>query len=101
MKTKGWEKLPKHKMENKIRNLLEIPRELTTNEPKITIVSFNEMLIENYKGVLEYEDYFARVNTYMGIININGFNLNLNQISSDDIIITGEITSIEIEEQEE
>ena len=101
MKTKGWEKLPKHKMENKIRNLLEIPRELTTNEPKITIVSFNEMLIENYKGVLEYEDYFARVNTYMGIININGFNLNLNQISSDDIIITGKITSIEIEEQEE
>lgn len=93
--------MPKYKKESKIKSLLEMPRELTTNEPKITIVSFNEMLIENYKGVLEYEDYFARVNTHMGIININGFGLNLNQISSDDIIITGKITSIEIEEQEE
>ena len=93
--------MPKNKKENRIRNLLEMPRELVTKEPKITIISFKEMLIENYKGVLEYEDYFVRVNTYIGIININGFNLKLNQISSDDIIITGKISSIEIEELEE
>ena len=90
----------KSKKEKETKRILEIPRELTSNEPKITIVSFNEMLIENYKGVLEYEEYFARINSCMGIINVNGFNLNLNQISSDDIIITGKITSIEIEEQE-
>lgn len=89
------------KKESRIKKLLEMPREITTNEPKITIVSFQEMLIENYKGVLEYENYYVRVNTYIGIMNINGFNLNLNQISSDDLIITGRITSIEIEEQEE
>ena len=89
------------KKESRIKKLLEMPREITTNESKITIVSFQEMLIENYKGVLEYENYYVRVNTYIGIMNINGFNLNLNQISSDDLIITGRITSIEIEEQEE
>lgn len=89
------------KKESRIKKLLEMPREITTNEPKITIVSFQEMLIENYKGVLEYENYYVRVNTYIGIMNINGFNLNLNQISSDDLIITGRITGIEIEEQEE
>ena len=89
------------KKESRINKLLEMPREITTNEPKITIVSFQEMLIENYKGVLEYENYYVRVNTYIGIMNINGFNLNLNQISSDDLIITGRITGIEIEEQEE
>ena len=93
--------MQKNKRESRIRKLLEMPRELTTNDPKITIVSFNEMLIENYKGVLEYEEYLVRVNTYMGVVNINGFNLNLNQISSEDIMITGKISSIEIEEQEE
>ena len=85
----------------KIDEILEIPTELSTDNPKITIIGFEKVLIENHKGILEYQDYFIRLNTYIGIININGFNLNLNQISSDDLIITGRITSIEIEEQEE
>lgn len=82
----------------KIKNFLEIPKEIISNIPKITIVGSNEMLIENYKGILEYEEFFVRVNTYIGIINVNGLNLNLNQITEDDIIITGKIDSIDIEE---
>ena len=30
------------------------------------------MIIENFKGILEYEDFFVRVCTSIGIINING-----------------------------
>ncbi len=82
----------------KIKNFLEMPKEIISNIPKITIVGSNEMLIENYKGILEYEEFFVRVNTYIGIINVNGLNLNLNQITEDDIIITGKIDSIDIEE---
>lgn len=82
----------------KIKNFLEMPKEVISNVPKITIVGSNEMLIENYKGILEYEEFFVRVNTYIGIINVNGLNLNLNQITEDDIIITGKIDSIDIEE---
>ena len=87
-------------MENKqkIKNFLKKPKEIISNIPKITIVGSNEMLIENYKGILEYEEFFVRVNTYIGIINVNGLNLNLNQITEDDIIITGKIDSIDIEE---
>ena len=75
-----------------------MPKEIISNIPKITIVGSNEMLIENYKGILEYEEFFVRVNTYIGIINVNGLNLNLNQITEDDMIITGKIDSIDIEE---
>ena len=82
----------------KIKNFLEMPKEIISNIPKITIVGSNEMLIENYKGILEYEEFFVRVNTYIGIINVNGLNLNLNQITEDDIIITGKIDSIDIDE---
>ena len=82
----------------KIKNFLEMPKEIISNIPKITIVGSNEMLIENYKGILEYEEFFVRVNTYIGIINVNGLNLNLNQITEDDIIITRKIDSIDIEE---
>ena len=69
-----------NKRKNKINRLdkvLEMPKEIISNEPKITILGFNQMLIENYKGILEYQEFYIRLNTYIGIININGFNLNL------------------------
>lgn len=81
----------------KIDNILEMPREIYTNEPKLTIVGFNEVIIENYKGILEYEEYYVKINTYIGIVNINGFNLKLEQMTNDDIKIMGDIESIDIE----
>lgn len=84
--------------EGKIKKFLEIPKEVISKEPKITILGFQEMLIENYKGILEYEDFYIRINTSMGTININGFQLNLNQMTEDDIMVTGKIQSIDIED---
>ncbi len=68
-----------------------------SNKPKITIVGFNEMLIENYKTILEYEDFYIKINTHIGAININGFNLRLKEMTSDDIMVTGSIDSFEFE----
>lgn len=90
-------KSKKQKKQNRFEKILEIPKELSSNEPKITIMGFNEMLIENYKGILEYQEFFIRISTYSGIININGFNLNLRDMTSDDILITGKIESIDFE----
>ena len=81
----------------KLDEILEIPVELSTNNPKITIVGFERVLIENYRGILEYQDYFVRLNTYIGIININGFNLNLEEMTKDDLLVTGKIDSIDFE----
>ena len=83
--------------QNRLERILEIPKEISSTDPRITIMSFNEMLIENYKGILEYQEYFIRIATYTGIININGFSLNLTEMTSDDIMITGNIDSIEKE----
>lgn len=82
---------------NKLNKLLEMPEEISSNEPKITIMGFNQMLIENYKGILEYQEFFIRINTYTGIININGFHLSLNEMTTDDIMVTGNIESVDFE----
>ena len=83
---------------NRINELLEIPVEVTTTEPKITILGFKQVLIENYKSILEYEEFYVKINTYMGAININGFNLKLKEMTDDDIMVLGKIDSIDIEE---
>lgn len=77
--------------------LLELPKEAISNTPKITMTGFNEILIENFKGILEYEDFFVRIGTYIGNVNINGFNLKLNQMNDEDILVTGKIESVSFE----
>ena len=86
---------------NRINRMLEVPKELYTNEPKVIITGFNELVIENYKGILEYEEYYVRLNTYIGNININGLNLKLEKMTEDNLKILGKIESIDIERIEE
>ena len=71
---------------SKINEFLEMPEEIMSDKPRITI--------------LEYEEIFIKINTYIGAININGFNLKLIQMNKDDIMITGKIDSIDFEEIE-
>lgn len=82
---------------SKIDRLLEMPQEVYTDTPKLTITGFNEMVIENFKGILEYEDYYIRINTSLGMININGYELKLENMTNDDIRVTGKIESVDVE----
>lgn len=85
------------KKRNRFNDILEIPKEIYTNIPNFIITGFEDMIIENYKGILEYEDYYVRVNTYIGIVNIHGINLKLEKMTEDNLKITGKIESIELE----
>lgn len=55
------------------------------------------MIIENYRAILEYEEYFIRITTFIGILNINGYDLKLESMTDDDIKVKGKIDSIELE----
>jgi len=90
------DKMHKKKL-NGLKQILEMPREINHKISKITIISFDELLIENYKGILEYEEFYIKINTEIGTININGFNLTLEQITEDDIVVKGIINSIDLE----
>jgi len=87
----------KRKAVRKLNRMLEMPKEVYSNVPKFTITGFEELIIENYKGILEYENFFVRINTHIGIVNINGLNLNLETMTNDDIRVTGKIESVELE----
>ena len=85
----------------KINKILDIPEEIVSDVPKITCLGFKKILIENYKNILEYQDVFIRINTSMGIINVSGSVLKMEEMTIDDITIEGKIDSIEFEELEE
>ena len=90
-------KRKKPKKYSKIDNLLELPREVASSDVKITIIGFDEIFIENYKNILEYQDVLIKLNTFDGTITIYGFNLKLEQMTDEDIRVIGKIDSIEFE----
>ena len=85
------------KRRNRFNDILEIPKEVYSDIPNFIITGFEDMIIENYKGILEYEDFYVRISTSIGIVNIHGINLKLDKMTEDNIKITGKIDSIDIE----
>lgn len=92
--------MKKYKL-NRLNKILEMPSEITSQIPRVTNLGFKKMMIENYKNILEYQDFFIRVNTSIGIININGLEMKMEEMTKDDIVIEGEIDSVDFEKIEE
>lgn len=90
-------KRKKPKKYSKLDSILELPREVASSDIKLTLNGFDEILIENYKNILEYQDILIKVNTFEGAITIYGFNLKLEQMTDEDIKVNGKIDSIEFE----
>ena len=82
---------------SRLDRILDMPQEVVSNDPKLTIAGFEKIWIENYKNILEYEDIYIKINTYIGVINISGFNLKLIHMTEDDLMVTGKIDSIDFE----
>ncbi|HEX3030118.1 MAG TPA: sporulation protein YqfC [Clostridia bacterium] len=85
----------KPKLKEKVTEVLELPKEVVLNLPKLTMVGNRNLIIDNYKGIVEYESIRIRVNTSQGMIRICGEGLTIKEITSEDIMVEGEIASLE------
>ena len=84
--------LKKNIIREKFESALEMPIELLKNIPRATIIGNECVLVENYKAIVEYEKNFIRLSNNVCVI---GENLNISEITSDEMIINGKIKSIE------
>ena len=80
---------------NSVLSVLELPCEVLMYLPVVTITGCNRLQIENYKGILEYNEDKIRIKTKNGVLKIEGRQLMLNHLSSEDVLLTGTISSIE------
>lgn len=89
------EKSRKASLKEKFTEMLELPKEIVLNIPKFTMVGSSDIIIENYKGLVEYDNSRIRINTGVGIVKMTGSRLLIKEITSEDVIISGDIQSIE------
>lgn len=82
------------RIKEKFMDMMELPKEMLKDIYRITLLGNEDILVENYKGIIEYEENIIRLNNG---INIFGSNLNVEEITNEDIFITGKINNIEFE----
>ena len=90
--TKG-EKRAK-KVREKMGQILDMPLDMIKDYSRMTVIGNESILIENYKGIIEYEDSIIRLSNNICIF---GNKLFIEEITDDEILITGDIKNIEFE----
>lgn len=84
-----------NQVKSTVSEMFELPKEITLNLPKISMIGNIQMLVENHKGIIEYTPQSIRLNSTIGVIRVQGANMNLKNIAVDDIMVTGEIKTVE------
>ena len=63
--------------------------------PKTEIIGKNEIYIENFRGILDYDEQSFKINTRSGIIKIDGSDLALDFVTDEGVCLKGNIIRIE------
>lgn len=79
---------------------LDLPRDIVLNMPKITVTGSNEIIIENHKGVVLFEENEVKVNTNVGLITIKGRGFEILYIGGSTLTVSGKFKSVEYEGDE-
>lgn len=82
-------------LKEKVTEILELPKEIVLNMPKLTMLGNGDLIVENYKGIVEYDEGIIRLNTTSGIIKVTGTDIYIKEITLENIMIFGEIQSLE------
>ncbi len=85
---------PEKKIREKMQEALELPKELLKEYSRMTILGGEDVWIENYQSMMEYNDNYIRFSNHIAIY---GDDLKVEEICEDDVLIVGKIKQIEFE----
>ena len=80
---------------NTLSNTLNLPSDILTGAPIITIIGKNEISVENYKRIIEYSNSSIKVLTNAGNVIIQGKDMKISYFGSDEMKITGRLKQIQ------
>jgi sporulation protein YqfC len=73
---------------------LSLPPDILAGAPIITAMGRNDLCLENYKGIIEYNGNLIKVQTKQCRVCIEGKHLNILYFTEDEMRITGYIQAI-------
>ena len=73
---------------------LDLPCEVSPDTSLVEIVGNHRVLIENQIGIQNYSRSHITVNVRQGLVCISGENLELQQMTKNQLVITGDVFGI-------
>jgi sporulation protein YqfC len=83
-----------------IAEKLDLPRDVVLNVPKITVTGNNEIVVENHKGVILFEEKEVKINTNVGLITIYGSGFEILFMGGSTLTVSGKFKSVVYEGNE-
>lgn len=79
---------------NRLSSTLNIPSDILTGAPIITLIGKSEISVENYKRIIEYTNNNIKIQTSIGSITIQGNDLKIVYFGNDEMKINGRFNLI-------
>lgn len=77
-----------------LSNNLKLPSDILVGAPILTATGKNQVCLENYKGIIEYNGNIIRVQTKVCKIYIEGKDLNIDYFTDEEMRISGIIHAV-------
>lgn len=74
--------------------VLDLPKDITMEMPRITMIGQYQMYIENHRGVLHFSDKELRLLLTKGQLLIKGSNLVIRAILPEEVLVEGMIHQV-------
>ena len=81
----------------RVIDILELPRDIVFDLPRIIIIGNRRLIVENFKTLIEFNSEKIRLDTKSGLLFVKGTQLNIKEITSEDIVIEGYLKTVDYE----
>lgn len=78
----------------RVARALDMPLDVICDVPRIELMGNSSVNIENFRGILDYSEKCIKINTTVGIVEINGEDILIESITDESIMLKGEFTGI-------
>ena len=80
---------------------LELPKELSSDFARITMIENVQILIEGKNNIVDYYDNYIKIQTKNVYIILDGRNLKIDEITDSEVLISGNISNVGFQNRQE
>ncbi|MEG0766662.1 MAG: sporulation protein YqfC [Clostridia bacterium] len=77
---------------------LALPQDVILGLPRISMRGNTQLYLENHQGIVAYQRETVRVRTAWGMMAVEGKELQLGALGTQDLLIVGHIAGVRYEE---
>ena len=82
------------RIRERVADRIHLSQDILAGAMIVTTTGMHQVMIENYKGILEYTGDSIRVQGKQGRISILGSNLVIQYYTDDEMVVTGQIDEV-------